>query len=135
MKTIIIVLAVLLIGCKKEEPIDKVTTTQQAVEPIEYKFAQSINSNTEARLTDMNGNQVGLVKSYMNSCLAADYILEDGVDYRLTMNGAAPSGNYTTLIWEGIVTSKDGVLTYSKTNGSGNMFDDNSCGIGIYVVK
>lgn len=141
MKTIVIVLAVILIGCKKKDPIDKVTTTQQVttaqqvVEPILYTFAQSINSNTNAQLFDMQGNSVGSVNNYINYCTGAYMTLDDSVDYRLVMNGMSPNGTYMILIWEGIVTSNNGVLTYLKTGGSGNMYYDNSCGYYTHVVK
>ena len=134
-RLIIIALALLTIGCSKEEPIVKEQTIVTEVEPMLYTFAQSINSNTNAQLFDMQGNSVGSVNNYINSCTGAYMTLEDSVDYRLVMNGMSPNGTYIILIWEGIVTSNNSVLTYSKTGGSGNMYYDNSCGYYTHVVK
>ena len=135
-RLIIIALALLTIGCKKTEAPTPTTQTQKVVvEPIEYMFSQQINSNTNAQVFDMNGNIIGVVNNYINSCLPAYFTLEDGISCRLVMNGKAPNNQYTILIWEGVVTSNDRILTYSKTGGSGNMFNDGSCGNGVYVVK
>lgn len=137
-RLIIISLALLTIGCSKEEPIVKEQTTvteAEPVEPILYTFAQSINSNTNAQLFDMQGNSVGSVNNYINYCTGAYMTLDDSVDYRLVMNGMSPNGTYMILIWEGIVTSNNSVLTYSKTGGSGNMYYNNSCGYYTHVVK
>jgi len=140
MKTIIIALALLTIACKKTEaptvketpqPTTNDTTT---VEPIEYAFAQYGNY-AHIELKDLNNNQVGSANNYWSSCLPAYFDLEDGVQYRLTMNAKNNANVFNILLWEGLVTSNNGVLTYSKTGGSKNMFNDGSCGMGVYTVK
>ena len=136
MKIIIIAIALLTIGCKKTEAPTPIPPTQKVVtvEPIEYMFAQSI-SYSNIQLTDLNGNVVGVENNYGNPCTSAYFTLEDGIEYRLTMNAKNNANVFNILLWEGLVTSSNGVLTYSKTGGTKNMFNDGSCGTDIYVVK
>jgi len=139
MKTIIIALALLTIGCKKTEAptvkeVEPTTIDTTTVEPIEYAFAQYGNY-AHIELKDLNNNQVGSANNYWSSCLPAYFDLEDGVQYRLTMNAKNNANVFNILLWEGLVTSNNGVLTYSKTGGSHNMFNDGSCGMGVYTVK
>lgn len=136
MKTIIIALALLTIGCKKTEAPTPIAPTQKVVtvEPIEYMFAQSV-SYSNIQLTDLNGNVVGVENNYGNPCTPAYFTLDNDVEYRLTINAKNNANVFDVLLWEGIVVSSDSILTYSKTGGSKNMFNDGSCGTKIYVVK
>jgi hypothetical protein len=136
MKTIIIALALLTIGCKKvEEPTQKqVVTAPVTVEDKEYMFSQQVGY-TNIQLTDMNGNPVGSVNNYGNSCIPAHFVLEDSVEYRLTFNMKNNANVFNILLWEGVITSNNHVLTLNKTGGTKNIFSDGSCGLDIYVVK